>query len=833
MVLKHKLNFLSCLIALVISGSNVSAQNSSDCEDCMAVPLELRNYVKSELMDRLYNDKTGDVFDELDYRYSGSKEKRNRWVVYSDRPENALYSSPEGKANGKELGYMQRCYVTDREGSWLRLTVLSTRTSLYEDYGWIPARNLVLTNFALTNRSNITKKGLVLVNLDDISEFRILTEAAKEGQDLKEYTFYFDPQLNYKKDNSQELQIRYVMKELEGVKLLSKLDRIDNLSSKDLQSNVNGWMKNVHITDWYTRVCLEPNYGPAVADPKVYGDKSIPVFIEETELRVFMEENYGQPSGNIYEHSVKKDRKTPFMMRMPILEIYPDSDIRKVATLGSVGGASGDERNEIKAQTTQAIEALQSKKKNLNILYVVDGTSSMRKFFPEIKRGIQKLKRLNDEIYKKNIRYSIAVYRDYKDGRQAFSNIPLTGDVQKIYNFLGRTSVGSKGTSLEEAQYNGIIEGLQQSGMDPDQSNIVILIGDAGNKNPDERNHTKETVYKELLKYNASLIVFQIYYNYQSAYQSFNRDAMEYIYGMGELTDAKGELIPNVAPVEGIPNSYQLLFKDPKTQEKKFFAEAGFARFVFANDREYMKIDVLQENLAQGIELYVSALDEQIEFYKDKLKPSNARSSNAGELLDKARVGNLKKYLMREGLSEDEIEVALQAFPEFSMSGYTSVRFYQQDKLCYKPVVFLSADELINLTKILDGLDLRNNSTDTKEAVANALIETTKASLGESNSKIIEKMTIEEVWTTLFAFPFDEKNQFGDLREVRLGKLANSRNDNADAFFQQFVADALRFNLDRFNSSDPKRGIYPSRFKLNGRDFYWIPIDEFPGNGTN
>ena len=468
-----------------------------------------------------------------------------------------------------------------------------------------------------------------------------------------------------------------------------------------------------------------------------------------------------------------------------------------------------------------SIQDLKTKRNNLNIVFVVDATKSMDDFFPAVKRGIQRIIALNQERYKKEMRFSIAVYRDYADGEKAFENIPLTDDIQAIYNFLARIRIGSVGKAREEAVFNGMIEGMKRSRMDPDQSNVVVLIGDAGNVINDARGLKREMVSDLLVQYHASLVTFQVHYGIQPAYQAFNDDAQELFYELGEKTERKQNLRPNMAPVSDKMNTFELKFKDMETNVVKYFVEAGFGRFIYANDNQSMPISVLQENLTSAMGDYLTELDKQIRFYEEQLRSGDANIKKRDEF-DEANEDNLKEHLRNQGFTEDEIETALQSFAEFSMSGFTSTRFYNKPLSCFAPVVFLSDEEVDNMIAVFERVDPDANLTDSKAQVSDALIPQTKAALGETSDERVKQKSMAEIWGILLAVPFDENGEYGTLRDVPIGEIPNSNHPSLPKFILQFQESVRRFN---------KKNLGQDRFRLNSQFYYWIPLEKIPGNG--
>ena len=120
----------------------------------------------------------------------------------------------------------------------------------------------------------------------------------------------------------------------------------------------------------------------------------------------------------------------------------------------------------------------------------------------------------------------MAVYRDYPDGKNLLDLEPLTFDYDKIIAKVKETKCFSNDKNLPEAMYNGLINGIEKAGFNPSYSNVVVLIGDAGNHEPDPKGNTLEKAINTLYNYEASLIAFQVNYAETSdgTFDKFNFD---------------------------------------------------------------------------------------------------------------------------------------------------------------------------------------------------------------------------------------------------------------------------------------------------------------------
>lgn len=798
----------------------LQAKAAGGCESCLARPLELRGFVSADFVRGLYDGKTS--LESLTYKYSKSSEENNYWRVYSDRVKNPIYSSPNGLKKSRTLDFMEQVYVIDKDPqNWLKLAAFEAVEGkmTYVELGWVPVRNLLINDHALSNSNSITKKGLVLVNMDNVAELQAMTKAAEKGIEIDKYMFYGDPERRNPLGEERKLEIRYVLKELSGVKLLSVNDKIDDLSQANRQNNVNGWMQDLNVTDWDTRVCLETSYGPEYSE--VYSGKKIPVFIKRSQMDAFVNLGTDDPTEAIYKLDVTAKRKVNYMMRMPILQNFKGSDIKQVATLGSVKGA-GEEIPQKVAEMKQLVEKLKSKRNNINVLFVLDATKSMNDFFPAIKSGIENIIALNKEKHKKAIKFGIAVYRDYEDGEQAFDIVPLTPNEKDIFNFLATLSSFSRGKTAWESQYYGMLKGLEESRMRADESNIIVLIGDAGNSREDAKGLTLDKVSSAVTAMHANLIAFQVYFASKPAYTDFNSDAIDMIRELGLRSDRKQDLIPMLKPVKGRSNSFELQFKNPNNPNQvEMYAEGGFGRFIHANDNEAMPLNVLNDNLTEALDEYLAAIDKQIINYSNYIKTGDLKMEG-GDKFEDANKENLRDYLESEGMTPAEIDLAMQQFSQFSVKGFTKTRFFNAPLDCFSPVVFLSDQEVDGMIKVFNDIDPKASSAEAKLQIYKGLIAQTKAALGESSDERVEQKTLSEIWTILLGVPFDEKGEYGTLKEIPLKDIPNSNHPELPKFILQFQQSVALFN---------KTNLEEDRFKLNEQFYYWVPLRKIPGNG--
>lgn len=785
----------------------------------MPRPLELTGFVKASLMNDIYEGKR--PLDGLTLDYDGSKQESNYWRVYSDRSENQTFSSPNGRPKAM-LEFMEDAYITKIQGPWAHLSQKQILEGDYQfvDLGWIRYANLLINDYAVLNERSTTKKALVLLNMDNASEKIAMNEQLEQGGDaFEKYKFYDSPELKTLRGKDQTLRIRFVLKEVKGAKLLSTYDYISDKSESNRKKQVKGWMQNFNLTPWETRICLEPSYG--IDYREEYGDLKIPIFGPLSELENFTGLGVTSTDQAIYENAIRKKRMNTRFMRYPIIDQeFSDGQIKKVATVGKIDEVA-EEQDENKELVLNTLGKLKKQRENINIVFVIDATASMRKYFRGVAEGLKNIVQINKDKYKMDIKYSVAIYRDYVDGDDLFQCLPATPNDKKVENFLTSVRTYSAGKERSESQYYGIINGLERSQIQANHSNIVVLIGDAGNHRNDKIK--LPDVVNTLNKYKASLITFQVMYSSDESYADFNYDAQDYLYQLGEISDRKINMEERLVPIEGKRNSYELRYYDKKDGIEKPYVEAGYGRFIHADDNKEMDVATLKQNLSEALDMYLKYLDNEIAVYENYVEGSTETTESQTGSLAEAQTENIRRNLRKQGMTDEQIERYEQYMGDgFSMSGHTRKSMYNKFLDCYQNVVFLSNNEVDQMLDVFSGISEKASGADAKVQVYNGLLIRTKMALGEQSDDKVKEMTLNEIWEILLNVPFDDNENYGDLGELGLQEIPSSNHPFLPKFILKFQNSVQNFT---------KSNLAEDRFELYDEVFYWVPLDKIPGNG--
>lgn len=776
--------------------SQLLAQNCD--QGYLATPDMFSSYCKASFI----NDINSDRKFVQDYLTS---DKQTCWEVFSDRERNTLFHDPDGATiESDHLEYMERVAVKEVRGNWLLVysPIYYDGRKKITDYrrGWIKASNLLLSNYSMLNEKSSPKKAMVLITIPlDESGKRTGDKITKEILDNK---FYNKPTAIPSNENgkvAKKFDIYFIVKETAGAVLLSKADLISG-SQKEIDVIALGWMPKLKITYWDHRVCLEVASSPRAVE--YYGDTVIPSFKTIENLDKCIDNQYFNRADVYHTDNVTNERPDPYIMRKPILENI-DQQRKKVATIAQLKNERKDSSMPPEV-VDRKLQKTKQKLQNVNIVFVVDGTYSMSNYYPSIASSIEEIIRSNRIKNSNNIlRFGLIVYRDYADGKDAYDVTPVTSNYQKIIDKVKTTRCFSKDNDLPEAQYNGIINGLPSVGLDKDHSNVLVLIGDAGNHEKDEKGYVLNDVVNTISEYECSMIAFQVYNGAPMAFQDFNYNAQDLL----TETAKKYTNFDNNVELKkiNVENTYKLIFNTPTADIQDIFM---FGRFTYADTDDRMDTRVLEQNIDEAINDYILRVDKIKALLESIYNIENVKNVFTSEF---------QEFLKRRGFSEKEIEI-LKAAGDVTTTGYTSMQFYDNPEDAYQPVVFLSSSEKGILESRLKDLIKRTRaSTRLKETFQNVLIELSSELLGDVSDEVIKDKSLDDIWNIILGVPYGGGNTY--MGRKRLGDFVLLTDEEFKDFYYPFRSKAEMFMKNNYRDS---------KFILANQNFYWIPLSDLP-----
>lgn len=788
------------LFLLILSGRNVAFAQPVLPDKCKVFypDILLSSVVLSET-DAMKLSKSSD--------YGQTKMPRNTtfWVVYSDRDANTTYTEPGGGSKFGVLAFNERVRIAQIRNGYALVYSEPQEDIAYpmisqfaKCKGWIPMKNLLLWHSCPANDAGIYNKALLCVNLDKSS-----------GSDLGK--MYSNPS---NKNNFERLKtdmnFYFVMKKEGNLALLARNHSLEGLSDKVLC----GWVAEQSYVAWNQRSCLEPTWSHK--DVEYFSDENVTI-------RVYSDKNlqqcvtivpFSRKSSEKYDKHLY--RMNPDNLRFPLLDNGTDN-LYNCSSFGTAEGAgtviSQEEKSIPKGGSALGYtEHVLNQMTNINIGVVIDGTSSMEDYYKSVKEAIKEGRKFFGDKYK--VKVGSVIYRDYGDGEFVTEVFPLTNpDNPRLDQFLdsgGRYGVksASNDRTLEEAMYLGIDRALDNLGFKPDQSNILLVVGDCGNDRADSK-IDKEQLVSKIVDKNVHLMGFQVRSGSEDAFGLFNS---QLLYLMKSSLEKKyTKLMKDTRlKIEETKDGYKLV--------NDYRSNLYIGSHSFPLSGQTMPVATLSTLMQEAIQ-YCS---ESVQFQIDLIAVAGGgdfggfRDSSVGEN-DAFKIN--ERFLI-EKLGKEVYESIKKSNSLLTFKGFTQ-KTHRSGRSFFKPVVFISSDELNALIERLapvnDAAVVQTNNRDPYVKAMKALIQSMVPDVTDDR---MNAMGYKEVMAMVSGL----NEAAGALKGFSIMEIASPQ-AVSHTQYASLVSDFKRkFSMLQRLKSQP----YKYTRTFNGIKYYWLPVEDLP-----
>lgn len=648
------------------------------------------------------------------------KLSNNFWVVYIDREGAKSYSSPSvGSVENDGLEFMHPYYVAKIvNGYALLYEEKMAQTNLEisrkaKSIGWVPLDHLLLWSSCPRTIGQVYQKAVILKDIDEIQNKRDINETSPEFSKCPDRVVGAGWR-------ASDLEFYFVYKTVNGAALLVADSKLPDMG--DVSKEKKGWMRRGLYTSWNERLCYEPNFGDDV--------KGNYAAIFKTKQDALRYKQSGDYESALWIEKLEAKRWVPNQIRFPVLETSNNGYIAQVGTIGSMGDGSAigtntnrDEINRIKRK----IDEIEKKMDRVNVVFVMDGTSSMRNYYQPMAKALQNAMNQNS-MRGSNMYFGAVIYRNYADGDSLTEMKQLTKDYQGVANWLAVRECKSVGQSHYEAMYYGIDYALSEMNWNKDNCNFIILVGDAANDPNDKKGKNMDAIVSKLADYGVNFVAFQANHMNHAAYHDFATQIQQI------MTKELSQLMKRNVKRADFKLTHQLYQVKSAAGEWPIYSSA----YRFAEIDKSENANELEKIVENKIVDFKEQANEQLVMLRQAIENAGGESSGMiGTTLDARRIDDI---LQQIGLSNSDIRALKDANITLKVKGFATRNADGTD--VFAPCVFMAKAELDDLITSLEKVS-QNISTNRRQDLQDALKALALSYIGQS--KNADELSVEEV----------------------------------------------------------------------------------------
>jgi hypothetical protein len=747
-----------------------------------------------------------------------------------------ILEAPKTKAKAvRQARFLEPYYVAlgpveDSGGKFVLLATADEDLKIRDLIGWVVAEDCLLKRQAQKTEHGIYRKALIVNDWKRI-------KSVKDRAEIKGATVLNGPGMDRSGKEYEKLSeiglydFYYVYDEAkrDGRTFFLLGDRPMIVSHGQPQEALRGWVADERIFRWDTRQAVEfdkDNLKQRIQDvPEA--DRGVKIYGTERELEMWTKgiktaPDGGAPLAPVAEEDVSVTFWRHNWQRFPVLAAKeaPDSRVGRLLQIGFIGdqiyldsdkkGLSATEMAEAKEKLRQ----LGRKLRNVDLLFVIDSTGSMSRYFPAAAKAVKSIVERVTASYdpsdadKPKVQFSVLFFRDYVDAdgqpgpadTYLTKRLPLTADVDKVTEFLEKEPAPPDGAGGDEpeavfhAVYTSVNQALQE--MTDLSFRAVVLIGDKCNHPDDPKGYNVVDLSK------------------------FLQDHQMDFYAIHVVDDKRVEADPDVR-----------LFQD---QVQVINLQLGMER----NTSYYRNMDPRQ--VAKYIIEAGSRVSEDSKLLAEMVRRTaeGGRGGGLMELKKQYGIRLTRKFadMMRKAGLDPEIFVSdsIQVFGE----GWVSEREPRASLSQVKEVVLCGRADYEILVGLLAGF---TRNPPSKESVRKLWTVVLQTNLGEDNVDV--KKTVAELIENQLGLVIRKKllhktiDAISDLPPAELTKLYEDLQNDLRLMRGVLMEQDLALEREVVKAPDGKQveqvkvktlGFKKYWWQANDQEFAWIPMDLLP-----
>ncbi len=760
------------------------------------------------------------------------------WEVYSDRDDNSTYLTQKGQKEFKTLQYLDNFFVYEEAGDYLHIIKddqfnKNIFSNAAEDYGWIKKSNLLLWNHDLvTKKGNINRKAMILNTVEHLKG-----KNESDTPDIVKFRKGPEGYAHLTGEESQLFQFFYIYKiSTDGQSVL--LGKNSFFGPTTVKKVMKGWVPRSRAIFWFNRLAVEPNWEDEAVQQRKNGKKAT-FFANKPEARKFKTNSTINDKEIIWNNDpLSINRLIGEWRRFPILRAEADDkDIITTGVMGDIytkeGKLLADENRKI-AQMKRKIDNQIAHKRNIKIVFVVDGTRSMAGVFKAVSDAVKSTaEKLNLEYRGKygenSIDFAGVIYRDYSEGRARQCRTLSFNSSQSFEQFFDPTKARDiNNNTYYESMYLGLETALRSLGLDKDQTNVVILIGDAGNHYPDKKGRTANKIAKLMAEKYCHFIAVQAHNSSRSkAYDAFIKQnkviaysaATKYrkilskkykdLYDLGEL---EWNQTGNKFNLTQSPLGAKVIGLNSNTEMNQTEMQREIEQFIKG-------VDTSNDSLIAKLNRIVGGAGFENEQHTHQ---SDIHEQETDDFYTLPFAEGIWAVFQQSGLSLEELATLKVDKYQVYTPGYTTMRVNGQSKPLMKRVLLMDATELGDLERCLRKLRSATSGSQRREALYETWLEILKEYLGESqNEDLLKNLSMEQINKKLWELP-GTHSMIGDIKLKDIHNEAILTDRELNIYISKILEKHGKIQNIFFSHN------YRYGFRSNERPYYWIEESLLP-----
>jgi hypothetical protein len=816
--------------------------------------------------------KTPDYIDNIEqYKFymesdDFDKEKELPWLVFTEREGVKFFDSPDASliavgAKGTLPLDNTSYIVIDENKGWIKIgkakagkRALDGKKINYDNFetlGWVDKEKMLLWTNALTDsNTGIEAKGFILNKLKSFELDKLEKAAVYKSPDsrtpsgyIELYDFYYIYDVYY--NDSGELD-RFL------------LGRDANFIRSNKSDKIVGWVDVSKVTQWNTRLALEPNFNKvAFEERKANMELQMVGFKGRNYARNF---NQGDRSSKIMSNILwKKDSANPSMShklgksdpyrytgyanRFPCLEYFKQDGYLENGNHFFKSGVIAEMSGEGSEDTKQTVDKLKqsiSSKSKLNVLIVLERSE----FVGQYKDVIQAIS--SDLFNSSNVNLSLAYYSDFleENEKDQFDILKLTNNKAVFDKFLNGIDWNPKTDQDPYTILNyGLTKAVLNTGFKELETNYVIHLGTSADFMQNRRRAFKMKKDESLKKYNFDSKVLrdkavQYKINFVHALLDnsnglVNTDFEEDIWNSmndvskAQYTDAKLRLFENV-PVPAMPDreatanilsigdflmQYMLLRPKESTHLDKNFLKEQIDLLLTKHLESLNDIEESLVKLEKGdlkVDFSVGSFEEEsaIPIIVEVARLTGAKTQqDVLKFLDQVKKSDAEFY--------HEVYFPANNYKGAQYSSFSYVLLYPLNDL----ERYISRME--EMIRVYEQGDKRDKRLSLQAYFTNLVEEFT----GESNIAKKGEFTLEDIAKLLQGVKGEGYDIFRDSNlKFKLKDIDNDKKFTDDQFFEFINRLESKYSRLREIHQLSKKNEY--EYGFNNNQYLWIPVEE-------